>query len=229
MKNAFWKKYWTNSDITKRVNLQAQVGRTINRQPIDDSLWDLTLEYIKNQLELGEDDEILDLCGGNGLISIPFSLICKSVILADISETLLNQIDTYVHKNITAIHSDILTLSFTDESFDKVIFYFAIQHFDEKEVLSILQKVFKWLRKGGSFYIGDIPDMLKIWSFYNTKERKRAYFNSILDDKPIIGTWFTKDFLIKAGDFLNYSDCKTLNQPSYQINSHYRFDMILKK
>jgi ubiquinone/menaquinone biosynthesis C-methylase UbiE len=225
----YWKKYWQENEITERINPQAQVGRTINSIPVESEIWESTLEFIKSHIKLKMTDNILDLGAGNGMIAIPFSVKCQSVTVVDISQPLLDRIDTVNYNNIIKNYSDILDVNFPDKSFDKIILYFALQHFNEKETIIILNKAHNWLADNGLFYIGDIPDLNKIWSFFDTSERENLFFDSLLNEQPIVGTWYTSKFLKKAAYNSNYSSVKILRQPDYQINSHYRFDILLKK
>jgi cyclopropane fatty-acyl-phospholipid synthase-like methyltransferase len=229
MNNDCWVKYWTDKKIIASGNHQSQVGRSINKVPILDESWAYTLEFIERQIDLTMEDELLDLCAGNGLISIPFSKKCNHVVSVDISKDLIDQIDTSTNTNIKIILSDIRLLDLSEESFSKVIFYFAIQHFSEREVIYLFEKVCKWLRPGGLFFVGDIPDSEKIWSFFNTQERQKVYLESIKNDTPIIGTWFSKEFLCKAASYAGFSDCTHIVQPDELINHHYRFDLLIRK
>ena len=103
------------------------------------------------------------------------------------------------------------------------------QHFSLKEAIILLRKVYDFLKPHGVFYIGDIPDEDKIWSYFNNREREQTHFNSILNDKPIIGQWFQRSFIEKAAIFSEFSNVNIIDQPDYQINAHYRFDALLEK
>jgi cyclopropane fatty-acyl-phospholipid synthase-like methyltransferase len=229
MDNDYWVQYWNDKTIIASRNHQLQVGRSINKVPILDKRWVYTLEFIRRQIDLSREDELLDLCAGNGLISIPFSKECNHVMSVDISKDLIDRIDTSTNKNIKTMLSDVRLLELSEKSFSKVIFYFAIQHFTEKEVIYLFEKVYKWLRPGGLFFVGDIPDSDKIWSFFNTEERQKVYLESIKNDRPIIGTWFSKEFLCKAASYAGFSDCAHIVQPDELINHHYRFDLLIRK
>ena len=85
------------------------------------------------------------------------------------------------------------------------------------------------MKKGGIFYIGDIPDIEKLFHFFNTKEREFAFFDSLKNKKPIIGTWFNMQFMEKLGLYSGFSTVEIIKQPDYVINSHYRFDVKLIK
>jgi len=225
----YWIEFWNSNPILKNKNPQIQVGRSINKIPIDDKTWQLSLDFIENKLNLTANDHLLDLCAGNGLISVPFSKKCKHVTAVDISKELIKCIDCIKNPNITTFVADARGIDFHKSSFDKIILYFALQHFSNRETIFLLKKMYKWLKQNGIIFIGDIPDYQKMWIFIDSKEREKLYFNSICSQKPIIGTWYTKDFLVKLADYLHFSECSIIDQPSEFINSQYRFDIILKK
>lgn len=229
MQNDYWIKYWNNSDIIKSSNPQNQIGRAVNNVPIEPEKWEETLLFIKQNIQLGEQDDVLDICSGNGLIAIPFARQCKSVVAVDISKELLNEIGKQKNSNLKIILADARTLEFEKKVFSKVILYFAIQHFSEHEVLLLFEKVSKWLKPDGIFYVGDIPDADKRWNFFNTSERETAYFNSVKNNEPIIGTWFSKEYLLKLSSYSGFRTCKFIDQPKHFINAHYRFDILFQK
>jgi len=229
MQNDYWVKYWNDAEILNSKNPQNQIGRTINKVPIDSQKWEETLLFIKTNIQLDKNDEVLDLCAGNGLISIPFAQQCKTVVAADISKELINKIDIAKNNNLTTIVADARTIEFDENVFSKVILYFAIQHFTEYEILFLFEKFFKWLKPNGLLYIGDIPDIDKIWQFFNTLNREKVYFNSIKNNEPIIGTWFSKKYLMKLSNYTGFKTYKEINQPDNFINAHYRFDMLFQK
>lgn len=229
MKNDYWVKFWNDERILQRGNMQQQVGRTINKVPIDDARWDYTLAQIDNILKVGPDDHLLDLGAGNGLISKPFSKKCRSVTAVDISSGLLNQIDRKEFPNIDVVIGDARTVQFAERSFSKGAMYTVLQHFTEKETIHIFESVHTWLVPGGTFLIGDIPDVDRLWTFFNTPERVNAYFNSIRHETPILGTCFKRDFLEKLAMYTGFSAYATLDQDPELINAHYRFDLKLVK
>lgn len=225
----FWKKYWQSADILRESHPQNQVGRTINKQPIAEDRWQDTLDFVASYLMPANDDILLDLCAGNGLLSIFFAKTIRQVVAVDISADLLEKIDTTTYQNIGTVQSDVLALDLPKASFDKALMYFALQHFSLKETINVFQIVRNILKPGGLFYIGDIPDAARIWDFFNNKEREKEYFESVITQQPIIGQWFDKAFIEKGAKFAGFSDVRLISQPEYQFNSHYRFDALLKK
>jgi ubiquinone/menaquinone biosynthesis C-methylase UbiE len=225
----YWKEYWQSADILWETHPQKQVGRTIENQPIAEDRWQDTLDFIGSHLMPAKNDILLDLCAGNGLLSTFFAKKMCQVFAVDISADLLEKIDISIHENIRIVQSDVLCLDLSKAYFDKALMYFALQHFSLKEAINVFQKVHDLLKPGGIFYIGDIPDAARLWHFFNNKEREKAYFESVLTQQPIVGQWFDKSFIVKGARFVGFSDVQIISQPDYQFNSHYRFDVLLKK
>lgn len=223
----YWKNFWNKNNIIQRDGVHEKVGRTIKGVAIDNNRWDLTLNTIETYLLLNADDDVLDIAAGSGAVAIPFSSKVRSYTALDISEKLLEGLKNT--SKITVQHADIVTADIGVDKYTKVILYFALQHFNEKETLDILEKIYKCLKPGGICLIGDIPDIERKFEFFNTPEREKAYFSSIKNNEPIIGTWFERNFLKKAGLFLGFSESILLDQPVNHINSHYRFDLKLVK
>ena len=85
--NHYWTTYWTTHQIIENEHPHCQVGRTVNKIPIDQQKWEFHLNQIEQILNLNSSDTLLDLCAGNGLITMPLSLKCQSVTAVDISNT----------------------------------------------------------------------------------------------------------------------------------------------
>lgn len=222
----YWRNYWQNDAIIYKDNLQSKVGRTLHGTPISDEQWNQTIAYTSSLLECEKTDVLLDLCAGSGVFSSHFSSFVKEIHAIDISETLLRNIK---EKNVVKIVADAVNHQFEKNFFDKVIFYFALQHFTLQESFVILNKLFDACKEGAVLLIGDIPDIEKKYDFFNTNERKKAYFESLPTNTPIIGEWFLKADLLHMAKYVGFSSCSIIDQPEFCINSHYRFDLKLIK
>jgi cyclopropane fatty-acyl-phospholipid synthase-like methyltransferase len=230
MGNKYWERFWV--DYGERVvgkDAQTQVLRTRNKKPIDSGIWQRTLDTIIKKLELQPNENIIDLCCGNGLISTELASLCQSVTSVEISSHLLDQIDNDKYKNIIKVNRNILELDLPAQKYEKIILYAGIQYFDNQEAIEIFQKVYEWLKPAGIFYVGDIPDQRKLWSFYDNEERERAYFDAIKKGEPIIGNWFQAEFLEKLSRYAGFSCTELIDQNAEMINSFFRFDMRFKK
>lgn len=228
-KKDYWINYWTSNQRIDADNLHYQVGRTINGVPIDPQKWQFHLNEIEQTLDLNSHDTLLDLCAGNGLITMPLSLKCRSVTAVDISKTLLKKIDTRSYPSITVITGDIRNVSLPSGAFSKGIMYGALQYFNERETIDIFDKIYLSLMPGGSFLIGDIPDIDRLFVFYNKPEWVTAYFDSLRANTPAVGNWFKKEMLVEMAKYVGFSNAEILSQHPDLINSHYRFDLLLTK
>jgi len=217
----FWKEYGRGAD---NQDEQTQVLRTLNKQPISQELWEFTLESIEREIEPDVDDALLELCSGNGLISRHFSSKMKNIVAVDISPDLVKSIDADKYRNIEAVVSDIRDLDYESARFDKIIIYAGIQYLSLKESLLLFEKVYAWLKPGGIFFIGDIPDQEKRWVFYNTPQRQADYFNNLRADRDVVGTWFEADFFDRLCTYVGFSQGILLPQADELIYSKFRYD-----
>lgn len=222
----YWKNYWGNIKLDGTP--QEQVRRTIHGKEISEDLWHKTVRYICKKVDLDEDAVVLDLCSGNGMLAIPISFLCKSVLCVDISKSFLESIKKNGRENVETYQADASTFSI-DRKFSHVFWYCSIQHFSEVEVLDIFSNVHEMLQDGGVFYIGDIPDREKLWTFANTRQYEKEYFDSLREGNPKIGTWFMKQELLRMAEYIDFSHYEILEQPLWMFNSRYRFDMVLYK
>jgi len=220
----FWKEYTTN---ILHKDQHSQVLRTFNKKPISERLWDFTLSKIDEVFTVKKDETVLDLCSGNGLLAKHFLNKGASVVAVDVSEELLVNISNI--KGIKTINSDVLQIDFEENSFDKIILYAGNQYFNYKESVVLLKNIQKWLTPGGIAFVGDIPDLKRRWTFFNTDERRRIYFDNLLDDKAIVGTWFEKEWFDYVTNYIGFKKGKFLEQDPKLIYAKFRFDYLFEK
>jgi ubiquinone/menaquinone biosynthesis C-methylase UbiE len=225
----YWHKYFSNPNIVNNHNSQLNVGRTKNGIPIPRETWEKTLRYIKKQIGVQKGlSDVLELCCGNGQIIGNLSLDCASAIGIDYSKPLLDQLKKSFPE-VKTIHNDILNVHFYKEQFHSIIFYFSIQHFDERDALIILQRAVTWLKPKGKILIGDIPNELKKWEYINKPEYQKDYMIRLIDKRPMIGYWFNPHFFQAISTIIPDISVTCMEQPKYQINASYRFDVIIEK
>jgi 2-polyprenyl-3-methyl-5-hydroxy-6-metoxy-1,4-benzoquinol methylase len=228
MDKDYWVKFW--NDYTASSNdkdSHTQVLRTLNRMPISEALWEFTLSEIDKNFTVQNNDKVLDLCAGNGLISRHFVSKGATVTAVDVSKDLLSNLKDV--DQIQTINSDIRDLKFDKNSFDKVIVYAGIQYLNLTEAIELLQNIYLWLKPGGIVFIGDIPDLSRLWEFYNTKERQELYYENIINGTAIVGQWFDKIWLENLTHFLGFEKSNYLAQDERLIYSKFRFDFLYKK
>ena len=119
--------------------------------------------------------------------------------------------------------------AFPSQAFEKIVIYAGIQYFSEGEIVQLFRRFYDWLSPGGKVFVGDIPDREKIWVFHNSPEREAAYFESLLQDKPIIGTWLDRKFLLNLARYAEFSKAEIVPQNDIMIYSDFRYDLLLVK
>jgi ubiquinone/menaquinone biosynthesis C-methylase UbiE len=223
----YWKEFWNKNMIIEREGIHEKVGRTVKGIAIEQEKWDKTLSYLEGHLDLSTHDDVLDIAAGSGAIAIPFCEKVHSYTALDISEKLLENLKQF--SRIKTLHADAMEADLGKEHYTKVIVYFALQHFSENESGILIEKIYRSLKPGGICFIGDIPDIQRKFAFFDTPERKKAYLDSENNNRPIIGSWFEKKTLQDIGSRAGFRSSLTIDQPPYQINAHYRFDLKLIK
>lgn len=227
--NRYWFKHYNDPNIVGNHNSQINVGRTKNGEPISPEVWIRTLNYIEEKLNIaGRRREVLELCCGNGEIIGNLSSQFTKTIGVDYSEILIDQLKKSFPK-VETIHENIMNVEFDREQFHAIIFYFAIQHFDERDSLIIIERSLSWLKPGGKMLIGDIPNELRKWKYINKTNYQKDYMARLIEKKPKIGNWFNPGFFKALPAYINGIKVLCIEQPGYQINSFYRFDVIIEK
>lgn len=120
--------------------------------------------YICDLLDIQSDEEVLDLCCGNGLVTKLVAEHCKSVCGVDYSPSLLGQAEKIsVAKNISYIRGDATKLSdaLGEREFDKIYISAAFQYFNKQTGSEVISNLYKHSKKGASIAILDIPDQSK--------------------------------------------------------------------
>ena len=228
--NGYWKTYWDrHAESVSSADPYRQVLRVREKQPLSDELFQKIAAYIVDKLELKADHLVLDLCCGNGLLSAEMAQRCDTVVGVDFCEKLVEDIELRGSKNIVGIIADILNVQFRAESFHRILFAAALQHFTQAQVIRLLKDQARYLKPGGILLITDILDNQRIWNFYDNAEREDIYFQTTMDGTPILGTWFDRAWLEKLARHAGFSQAQSLLQPDEFWYSHYRFDLLCRK
>ena len=139
----YWKNYWRNKNI-KNLDPQSQVARTRNKKPINNLLWQETVLKIIKNLKLKKNDIVIDLCCGNGLLATEIYQKVRKIYCVDINKKLLEVLKKKRIDNLRTFCKDIAKVNFKKKNFSKVIWYSGIQYFSQKDIISIVFKIFKF-------------------------------------------------------------------------------------
>ncbi len=208
-----------------------QVGKTYKGKPIDETQFNLLVSHLYKNLDPAEDDRILDVCCGNGLLTSIISNTCKHVVGIDFSSALINiarrhnRADniSYHRRDALAINEEIL---YGNKPFSKLYMYEALQHFREDQLPDLLSSIKKISIHPLRFYMASILDKDRIDNFYNTAGLK-AQYNREKNEKLLLGTWWEKE-QIKQVCAEHDLSCNFIAQPENLYTAHYRFDVLIK-
>lgn len=217
-----WQSYWQSlPKASSTEKPQTRVGRVTAGVPIDDEIWLQTVRKIITKLQLSSSNHVLDLAGGNALFSRHLNDHTGLVVCADISHSLLLESQ---NQRVEPVECDIRSLPFLSNAFDCIVFYAAAQYLSESELLSLLKCCSRILNEDGRLYVGDIPDIDYRFSYFSNMERRARYFNELGSQRPLIGTWFSRDWFQFALEFAGFKNIQITNQDDYEPYSHFRFD-----
>ena len=225
-----WTEFWrAHGHSAVDADEHVQVLRTFNKQPITKELWQSTLTYLDQLFQVGTDDDFLDLCCGNGLLTNHFALHSRHATAVDISPDLIASLNRCGLQNVTTQCSDIREIEFAEGAFSRILLYAGIQYLTEGEVVQLFRKIFRWLRPGGLIFIGDIPDRSRIWDFYNSPERRTLYFENQVINEDVVGTWFDVSWLLNLAESTGFQGAEEIRQSPDLIYAHFRFDMKVQR
>jgi ubiquinone/menaquinone biosynthesis C-methylase UbiE len=225
----YWKSFWlSHSKENQNADPQAQVLRTLNKKVIEPDIFSAIVNSVITMLEPGPDNDLLDFCCGNGVITRNLFNKFRTVTGVDISKEFISQIGSEATGNIRTIVADARTVEFVEKSFDRILLYAGIQYFSEPETVDLFIRMRRWTRDGGIVVLGNVPDATRRWNFFNSTERESAYFEGLRVGKPILGTWFEPDWLKKLSYHTGFLSAVIHLQPQTSPNHHCRFDLVLK-
>ena len=224
--NAFWQQ-----DPQKFDELQffEQVGKTTKKCAISRDQFEILNASLLANLQLRSTDEVLDVCCGNGIVSCRVAQLCRKVVGIDYSPYLIEIAKKYNKpENVEYFQIDAMSLKTWRilDNFDKIYMYEALQHFHPNQFAALLTDFQKFMKGDYFLFIGSVPDVVKKWSFYNTRLRQIDYYIRKIRGTESIGTWWDKNDIRlvteKIGLKVNFFD-----QPISLYTSHYRFDMLI--
>lgn len=232
-----WTSFWQNYRVFKKIESQEdllfQVGKTVRGKVISKEQLALDVLELNKNLNLNANDRLLDLCCGNGVISLQLSKYVDKVIGLDFSKSYIFNAKRY-SCNVNTEYFDINILDQTELNkklekykITKVLMNDCLAYFNPQTLNQIIGTLSNY---NIEIVCSSILDYDKKWSFYNTIKRKWDYFLDIYiyNNKSGIGYWWKKEELIKISNTNNFL-CEFYHHQSLNHTGHYRFNMKLKK
>lgn len=238
MKN--WKIFW--GDFWDAYPAQVgpaeyfkQVGKTINGAPITSAQFETLNNDIADVLSINQDDVVLDLCCGNGLLTREIASKCKQVVGVDFSELLIQRAnESTSNQNVKYIQMDVRKIRqlSTDypHFFSKVLWYEALAFFSPSDLVEILDALNLITRQDTIILIGSVLDAERKWIFFNTFQRKLFYFVKIvfLGREIGLGKWWHRKEISAACEKAGYQYGFIYQNPLLHT-AHYRIDIKLTR
>ena len=231
-----WSSFWDN--YPRRAgsdDLLRQVGKTVNGVPITEQQLHLLVDSICTSLQLSRDDQLLDLCCGNGLLTRTLAQHCRTATGIDFSAPLIEAAQQQcAASNVQYFRLDVRNLeqlaALKGQTFTKVLCYEALAFLDPAELNRLLIHVLGLTTKAPTILLGSVLDRDRIWNFFNTTRRKWLYFFHIKIRRQEVGLgrWWRRQEIVDIANESGFS-CDVLDQPMQLHTAHYRFDAVLSK
>lgn len=206
-----------------------QVGKTVNGQDVGEEQISLLINSIISALHLREDDCVLDLCCGNGLITSKVAKYCMAIVGVDFTDKLIHYAQQHFVTNNTQYYvADINSLQVEFFSgITKIYMYEAIQHFSLEDFERLLDTICKSSHVT-TFFVGAVPDIDKFDQFYDTEEKRAFHHASEKSGHPHIGKWWSQSELCDMVE-RNGLTATILPQRQDMYCSHFRFDCKIQR
>jgi cyclopropane fatty-acyl-phospholipid synthase-like methyltransferase len=226
----YWSDFWCHhGSANRQADPCEQVLRTQGGLPISsDVLCQIDADVLA-KLDVARGHIVADLGCGNGRFSRLVAPQCRHVLACDVSPDLLEFWPDGFAANIDRQVADLRDQSLPPAHFDRMLAYAVLQYFEPKEAVGLFGKWASALRAGGHVLVGDIPDATRMWQFFDTPHRRSAYFNGLVNNAPIVGTWFDPQWITQAAYHAGFTRVQILLQPESLPYAHFRFDAILAR
>lgn len=242
MKKTNYFNFWNNYriiPIRSEKDLIYQVGWSDKNEPLEKSIILEIIKKISDKLDLNQNDKVLDLCCGNGVISNELSKIVNFIVGIDFSRAFLENANVYKKRsNISYFYGDV-------ENFNeiippnilenyknvevKIIMSFSLGYFDKKNFTALLYKLNKYFHKF-KFYITFIPDYDKYKIvFPNRIDQLKFIINDLILKKTKgIGRFWKRKELISILQKFGF-ETSFDNDIQERPGTDYRFNLLIIK
>jgi len=225
----YWKQHYDQSVLEHPCSPLMQTGKTVNGVAVDTNQIELIVAHICKSLALTMQDRLLDLGCGNGILTVSLAKTTESVVGIDFTQRLLDYAaSNFSAPNVTYLYSNII-------SFDGVLLkdvtaltmFEVIQHLSEAEFSQCLANLAE-LPAGARFFIGGIPDSIRLRNYYDTDEKYEYFLACEKNGTPHLGKWWLATKLEAIANRCGWS-INRLSQPQDFYSNYYRFDAVLIK
>lgn len=191
----------------------------------------LLVEETRAALDLNASDRLLDLCCGNGQVTVLLAANCASSFAVDTSEYLIDVARRYrAMPALQYIHCSVTELTiaqFGGWRPSKICMLAALQHFTVMSLTQLIDALGAITDHLVPLYFADVPDVDHLYDFYNTPERRADYEQRKAAGTEAIGTWWNTRHLVDLFASQGYS-AEIRDQDRRRFGAHYRFDLLAR-
>ncbi|MBI2583100.1 MAG: methyltransferase domain-containing protein [Candidatus Aenigmarchaeota archaeon] len=207
-----WRAYWERRGKGRWKDLRRMSGYSHRLAKLSDRTLRKLVGSIAEKLEIKENDRVLDVGCGAGVITVPLSRCAPKIIGVDASLSMIR----YVPNHTPRILGEASRLPFADGSFDKILCHSMFQYFPDPEYAR--KSVLEMLRvcdRNGIIYIADIPNSAKRTEYEKAKEPETHNLTRL---------FYERDF------FRAFPDAEIFDHEleGYE-NARFRFNVLIRK
>jgi len=207
-----------------------QVRRTVQGKPVSDDQIQMIITAIKSGLSLNNDDVLLELACGNGVLSQLLFDSCKGYLGIDISEHLISvakkNFEILPHFQFSVKGAmEYVREEDQPERFTKMLCYAGFQYFFDKDLVELLFTLFRKFGHIQTIFIGSLPDKDRVGEFYKSRTPGPE---ELFDNKTAIGIWRTRREFELLANKAGWK-AKLLIMPEEYYASYYRYDAVLSR
>ncbi len=209
-----------------------QVGHTVGGKSVSQVQFDSMVAQIIDLMQLSTDDNLLDICCGNGIFTKQLASKVKHVTGIDFCQPLVDiAIRDHGADNIDYHCMDARQLEQLEQvakkKFNKIVMYAALQHFKPQDLSLMLNKLSGFIDPKPLLFIGFVPDRKRKWFFYNTPKRKIEHIVRNTFDRDNFGHWWDSKTLDRICAPFNLK-CSFSDLPQGLHATSYRFNILIQ-
>ena len=221
-----WLKMWDEKANTENYFTQTGRGKSFTMYEFL-----LYIQDVNNNLHLCKGDNLLDIGGGSGWVSMHLSPWVNSIIMIDYSDKMIEKAGKQVtaFENIKVFYGNVLNIRNWDfryeKGFNKILVGSVFQYLaNMDEVRTALQNIYNVMKPGGKCLLTHNPDLNK----------KESHIASMLQTEETLQQenarlWINPQEMMYMSLKAGFSECliKQINPLIWQ--STHMFDMLVIK
>jgi len=219
-----WKDFWNKQQA--ETNAYKQVGRVLNGQSIEAETLGKIAHKIAQQLHLQAQDTLLDVCCGNGVLDALLLPKVSAIQGIDLSDALIQEANKLALPQLSFSVGNAVSFGL-NQTFDKTLLYFSFQYIESlADAQKVIENLVLHTKKDSYILIGDIPNQLEFFTYYNTPSKWWQWIKQELKSANEMGRFWHPKELIRICENLGVKAEIQVQEP-WQPYAHYRFDLLI--